>query len=256
MKRIAFFVEGQTEQLFVERLLKEIASENAIGVELQVVRGGKRTMGRHSSLVRKSGADKAYAYYAMIYDCGGESDDVDGNRKSTIVSDIRDMQLGLAEKGYIEVIGLRDLYPIPLIDLAKLEHGLSRQLRQANLIPSSIVIAVREIEDWFLAECNHYTKIDTRLVLDATQIASLGFHPCVDDLTLREEEDENGGKRPIAAASDLNSVYQLVGKTYSKSKPTVERTIDCLDYANLYLEVSRKMPKLKELIDKIDNFLT
>ena len=109
-----------------------------------------------------------------------------------------------------------------------------------------MVIAVREIEDWFLAECNHYTCIDNSLVLDITKITNLGFNPCLDDLTVRN----------TTAAEDLKSVYQLVGKTYNKNKDKVERTVECLDYANIYLNVRHKITKLNELVTKIDNFLT
>jgi hypothetical protein len=61
-------------------------------------------------------------YEALIYDCGGDNYDADGRPKSEIVSDMIEMQSRLAEQGYTEIIGLRDLYP--LTDLPKLERGL------------------------------------------------------------------------------------------------------------------------------------
>lgn len=250
MKKIAFFVEGQTEQFFINRLLREIANDKSISTDLRVLRGGKKTIRKDCPLPNNKYPVSKYEnpqnpkYEALIYDCGGDNYDAEGRYQSEIVSDMIEMQGSLEQQGYVEIIGLRDLYP--LTDLPKLERGLVYMLRQANRIPSSVVIAVREIEDWFLAERNHYTCIDASLVLDATQIASLGFNPYVDDLTLRN----------TAAAADLKSTYQLVGKTYNKSRDKVERTVECLDYSNLYIEIRARITKLDELITKIDNFLT
>lgn len=121
-----------------------------------------------------------------------------------------------------------------------------RKLTQPLPANTSMIVSVREIEDWFLAECNHYTCIDTTLELTSSQVEALGFHPCSDDLTTRS----------TSAAMDLRAVYQLAGKYYNKSKKSVERTVECLDYANLYLHISRKLPKLHTLVSKIDQFLT
>lgn len=43
MKKITFFVEGQTEQLFINKLLIEIAGQKNISVELEQFQGyGRR----------------------------------------------------------------------------------------------------------------------------------------------------------------------------------------------------------------------
>jgi len=39
VKKLAIFVEGQTEQIFVEKLLKEIAGRNRIAIEVIAVNG-------------------------------------------------------------------------------------------------------------------------------------------------------------------------------------------------------------------------
>lgn len=240
MKKIAFYVEGQTEQFFINKLLIDIAGQKNIQIELQQFQGvGKPT----KSIYPKTTANPQNPqHFALIFDCMG-----DGGVKPRILQDV----VSLFNQGYSEVIGLIDLYP--RTDLAKFENELTngtlrngRRITQPLPNDTSIVVAVREIEDWFLAECNHYTCIDAGLVLDTTQIANVGFHPCLDDLTLRN----------TTAAEDLRSVYQLVGKTYNKTKGKVERTVECLDYANLYAEVSCKLPKLNELISKINSFLT
>ena len=41
MKKIAFFVEGQTEQVFINKLLEEIAGRKNISINIFQLRGGK-----------------------------------------------------------------------------------------------------------------------------------------------------------------------------------------------------------------------
>lgn len=240
MKKIAFYVEGQTEQFFVNKLLIEIAGQKNIQIELQQFQG----IGRASRTIYPSttATPQNPQHFALIFDCRG-----DGGVKPRIIEDAT----SLFEQGYSEIIGLRDLYP--LTNLTRFKHELingtvrnNRQITPALPNNTSIVIAIREIEDWFLAENNHYLCIDSSLLLTSTQISNIGFDPIVDDLTLRTN----------SAAEDLKSVYQLVGKTYNKSKDKVDRTVECLDYCNLYLNTKNRFPQLQELIDKIDNFLT
>lgn len=238
---MAFYVEGQTELFFINKLLIEIAGQKNIQVELQQFQGvGKSTKSIYPKTVANPQNPQ---HFALIFDCMG-----DGGVKPRILQDA----VSLFSQGYSEVVGLLDFYP--RTDLAKFEielsNGTLRNGRRIAPLPNdtSIVIAVREIEDWFLAECNHYACIDASLVLDSTQIANLGFNPCLDDLTIRN----------TTAAEDLRSVYKLGDKktTYNKSKDKLERTVECLDYANLYVNVCQKIPKLRELVAKIDNFLS
>ena len=46
MKKLAVFVEGQTEQLFVERLLEEAAGKKQICIEKRQAFGGRPTVRR------------------------------------------------------------------------------------------------------------------------------------------------------------------------------------------------------------------
>ena len=79
----------------------------------------------------------------------------------------------------------------------------------------------------------------------ASNSSVLGFNPYVDDMTLRYKPSE-----------DLKRIYQLVNKTYTKKKIHIERTVECLDYGNIYINLSPKVAKLGDLISKINNFLT
>jgi hypothetical protein len=241
MKKIAFFVEGQTELFFLNKLLIEIAGTKNVLIKLIKLRG-KGTSKSTDEIFPKTLAQGSNTvnHTVLIYDCGG-----DESVKSRILEEYQD----LLSDGFSEIIGLRDLYP--LTNLIKLENILANGFavggKQVAALPlnTKIIVAVREIEDWFLADCNHYTCIDEALLTNLI-VASMGFNPCVDDLTVRS----------ISAADDLKSIYNLVGKSYNKKADNVERTIECLDYANIYLNLSLKIPKLNELISQIDTFLT
>lgn len=107
------------------------------------------------------------------------------------------------------------------------------------------MVAVNEIESWFLSECNHFTCVDP-ILTNSFIVSRVGFDPCIDDMTLRSHP-----------AQDLHDIYQLANKAYiNKTKNRVERTIECLDYANIYIKLRSKITKLNELISKIDTFLT
>lgn len=228
MKKIAFYVEGQTEQFFIKELIIAIAGIKNIHVELEKFAGKKNSSIKLLDLAHTPATPN---YSALIYDCGG-----DESVKARMLEDCQ----RLFSVGYSRVIGLRDLYP--LTDLAKLESTLQKVRPLPN--NADIIIAVHEIEAWFLAEDLHYKCIDQRLDYNTIRAAA-GFDYINDDLTLL-----------LNPATDIDRIYKAVQKRYNKSKSNVEQTVKCLDYANLYINVKSKISKLNDIITVIDNFLT
>ncbi len=237
MKKIAIFVEGQTEQLFINKLLKEIAGDKNIAITLYQLRGGTKAAKQEIFIPQPIANPATPKYEALIYDCGNDN---------KVKSDILENLTGLASKGYSEIIGIRDLFPLTLAELSRLETGL--QFIPPALvplpIPFEIIVAVYEVEAWFLAEFKHYSIIDPKLTI-AYIAANLGFDPSIDDMTLRTNP-----------AKDLNDIYQLAGKYYKKKKSDIQRTVSCLDYHNLYFHLPARIQKLGELINKINLFLS
>ena len=243
MKKIAFFVEGQTEQLFINKLIIEIAGQRNISVELERFQGnGKRpTKDIYPKTTSNPVSPK---HYALIHDCRGDS-----SVRSRIIDNYQTLFL----QGHTQIIGLLDFFPqnlCPETNLTQFENELINGTvkRNRHVTPplpdnTTIVVAVNEIESWFLSECNHFTYIDPTLK-NSLIVSRLGFDPCIDDMTLRSHP-----------AQDLHEIYQLANKAYNKKKKNVERTIDCLDYANIYIKLTSKITKLNELISKIDTFL-
>lgn len=243
MKKIAFYVEGQTEQIFINKLLIEIAGQKNIYIELQQFQGvGKPKKNIYPKTTSHSVSPK---HHALIFDCGG-----DGGVKPRILEDYQ----RLFSQGYSEIIGLLDLYP--RTDLTKFENQLiNGTIKGGRIITlplpnnTNIVIAVNEVEAWFLAECNHFECIDSSLK-NSFITSNVGFDPCTDDMTLLAHP-----------AMELHKIYQLANKAYmdkngNKRKNRIERTVECLDYESIYINVRNRITKLNELISKIDNFLT
>jgi len=235
MKKIAFYVEGQTEQFFINKLLIEIAGRKNIAIELKKF-GGKNNVPTNT-IFPKSVANASHPQYsALIYDCGGDT---------AVKPRILDDYATLMASGYVKIIGIRDLFP--LTDLLKLENYLKFG-NGTNIPPlpdkSQIIVAVHEIEAWFLSEFTHFSKLDDRLTTDYIK-CECGIDPCIDDMTLLPNP-----------AVNMKEIYELVGKHYTKNKKHVEHTVECLDYANIYLTLRSQIAKLNELIVEIDVFLS
>lgn len=232
--KMAIFVEGLTERLLVERLLYEIAGRHNIHIRLESVFGRK---GVRRIVLVSDDTPAEQRGYVLIRDCHGDDH---------VGSDIRDNYDSLVKAGYSDIIGLRDLFPKSIQDLPIL-LGLSKRSLNYKLktLPVRVkwIIAVMEIEAWFLAEHTHFTRIHKDLDIERI-VRDLGFDPRIDDMENRNHP-----------ASDLNSVYNLEGQAYDKTKEVITRTINSLDIAIMYSEM-KHVKSLERLIKVLDNFIT
>ena len=97
-----------------------------------------------------------------------------------------------------------------------------------------------EIEAWFLSEHSHFNRIDGNLTPEKIH-STLAFHPENDDMELRE-----------TPAEDLNRSYQIAGKSYGKDKNKVERTINALDFSQMYFDP--KPSSLQQLRTELESY--
>lgn len=117
--------------------------------------------------------------------------------------------------------------------------GLKNKVPQLP-IPIDFVISVLEIEAWFIAEFSHFEKIDSRLTAKFIK-EKLGI-----DITSLISEDI------IQPAKMLNTIYQLVGKGYSKRAKQIQNTVEKLDYAEIYFSMPNRIESLNELVTFIN----
>jgi len=232
MKRLAFFVEGATEVLFIEKLIQEIAGKNNVTIELGFVKGG-RTMPKQLTVIKAKNTVSGTKYYVLIINCQG-----DHQVKTRIVEE----HLSFSSQGYEKIIGIRDVRPtFQYSEIPKLKATLHKEFN-LSLIPVEIILSAMEIESIFLGETTHFEKIDPAITVDAIW-STLGFNPITDDMELRQE-----------TASDLANCYAIAGKTYEKT--LVKNTIDALDFDRMYLEQIQKFQSLSMLVSNIDSFLS
>lgn len=222
MKKIAVFVEGHTEFIFLQRLIEEIAGYGKVHIELAQMHANR------SCLFKTAGApiDSAELLITLT-NCRG-----DGTVKSAIL----ERKALLASRGYSVALGLLDLFPKTLDELDIFEEKIKIGLDDAKL-QIHICIAVKEIEAWFLNECNHFTNIDPRLT--AAKIEhDLKFNP----------EKDSAEEKVHHPATMLGKIYKLVALNYDKKENEVKRTVDAVDYEN-FIVTTRSLSK------SLDKFL-
>lgn len=231
-KKLAIFVEGQTEQLFVEKLLREIVGYKNIDITIYKFEGGKSN--RQIILIKQGNTDRHY--YVLLYNCGSYSQ---------VLSDIRKQYKSLINNGYLKIIGLRDLEQTLFAEISKLERGIKDNLKPLiqGGIPVSVCLAVREVEAWFLAEWNHFVKIDASLTPEFIE-QNCGFNPKLADIEQRSDPSQ-----------DLDEIYQLVDRNYGKDSQGIEEIINNLDYEFIYLDLVKTVKYLGYFVKEIDDFL-
>jgi len=231
MNKLAVFVEGYTEVVFIEKLIEEIAGIKNVRIESKAIRGGtnaKRTI----RTIKAAQPDTGQRFYVLIMDCGG-----DRQVKSRIIEE----HDNLTKSDYIKIIGVRDVRPdFTYSEIPRLEANLPLYVK-TSLIPVEFILGVMEIETWFLAETTHYSKIDPAITVTAIK-ATLGFDPENDNLELRPNP-----------AVDLNNCYAIGGKSYEKNR--IQDTTEVLDYLQVYMELNKKFKYIDRLVSSIDSFL-
>ena len=230
MLKIAFFVEGQTERIFLESLLNNFFTHPYFNVESYQLVEDKAT------LITKANYDHSeVTLYFLIFDVTG-----DGNVNGAIYERAESL---FTKNGYSHIFGLRDLFPhnkeeIPLIRSAFSEtfgeFGYYKMLTQ--------IIAIKEIESWFLADYDHFARMNPLLTAEWIN-SELNI-----DITRDSVEDYPHPSMVI------NSIWQLVGRSYKKRATNSFSICSYLDYT-LYCcdeQLQSRIPSFMELLNGID----
>ncbi|RON20600.1 hypothetical protein BK660_16230 [Pseudomonas brassicacearum] len=226
MRKIAIFVEGQTELHFVHRLVTEIAGYGVARVDLWIHRGGAL-----SKLRSEGPPEEVASVLVMIVNCGG-----DGSVKSSIL-ERREM---LASKDFNVIMGLQDLYPKSLEEREKFENGLAQGLDFPDQ-SIRIFLAIAEVEAWFLSEHTHFEKVDPALSLDRIR-AEIGFDPS--SPSIETEVAHPTGK--------LKQIYSLVGRLYRKREAETHSMVSHLDFDEIYTTVRDSSRSLDVFISSLE----
>jgi hypothetical protein len=233
VKKIALFVEGQTEKIFSTELLSQFFSERRLHIVSH-----KMWESYHKVQIDAFTTDEPKDYFFMIYDCG--TDD-------KVKSDIRENFQKLKKAGFSYIIGIQDLYNPQRrkkeINAEKFKRGINIDLSQE--IPTKIFLAINETEAWFIAEENHYPAISLDLTLDiVNSIAGIDV-----------QKDSTETIRHPAVV--LDKIYRAGGRKsgYSKHEYVVKEVVSKLDYDNLYIAVRNRNNSLNELLSCLDGLI-
>ena len=235
MKRMAIFVEGLTEEKFIDRLLREVVSEKKLQITHAELRGGGRTGQRLLTITARENTPLPKDYSVIILNSGSDS---------RVASDIRERYESLVNAGYSQIVGIRDVRPeVSVNEIPRLRRGLRYRLKTKPVDPL-FVLSVMETEAWFLAEFTHFLCIHEHLTISRI-VQAFGFDPETEDMQLRPEP-----------AKDLSNIYGLEGHAYTKRSNNIQRTIDALDYCKIFLEHGQRFPDLDCFIALLQRFFT
>lgn len=233
MKKIAIFTEGQTEQLLIEKIIKEAAGARDISIT-KMKASGRSNSSRSFKVITAESKDTQY--FVLMVDCSSDS---------KVKSDILDEYSKLSAAGYQKIIGIRDVYPdVSYAETSKLRAGLNVGLPEG--IPKvSFILGVMEIEAWLLAEHNHFSKIHEKITVNRIK-ETLGINLINDDLEQRKKPSE-----------DLYNIYWLESIHYDKSKKKImDKILSVLDLSYLKNVVSQKFYDLQTLYQEVDLFFS
>jgi hypothetical protein len=222
MKRIAVFVEGQTEVAFARRLFEEVAGQNKLSFAEIGPAYFDMSVAAHGS-----GEDEKP--FVLLYNCGNDS---------KVKSEIYDQLNRLEASGYTSVLGLRDLYPQDVEDLDEIQA-----IDGTPSIPVEIIVSIYEIEAWFIGDSSHFARWDKKLTRELV-LEKVG----VDINNI----DFESVRHP---AQLLDQIYSLVGRGYKKRQHFVIKVVYCLDIEFFYLDMKMKSKSIERLTANIDEFL-
>src|SRR6266481_7176937 len=155
MRKSIFVVEGQTEQIFVQKFIEKMVTLKDCRVELGSLRHGDLKIFRNNGI----SFDQA-SYCVRIINVGN-----DDKVNSFIDENLQNFQ----DKGFEIIYGLRDGYTgdkkkLP-IDTDKIDKYFE-PLATAKNLTLDVIIAVEEIEAWFLSVPSFFSSYDHSLTPD------------------------------------------------------------------------------------------
>ncbi len=231
MKKAIFVVEGQTEQIFVERFIKALVALQPCYVTLEKLHGDS------ICLIGTRGSPIEFAsHFIRIINAQGD------DRVNSFIEDRLD---GFVEKGFRVIYGLRDRYTgdgNKRVDFEKISAYFSKISAERNIIVNTVV-AIDEIEAWFLAVPKFFRAYDDSLILEKIN-ECLGY-----DLSLIDIESI---EHP---AMEINKVLMTVGTKYRKHADDSHKIANELDYDTLYLERTNDIPALSRFTAALETIL-
>lgn len=216
MIEVAVFVEGHTELIFMREYLLKMYDYQNVSIECFTL----FTDGNFNETEYPFPNVDA-GFYFQIINVGNDN---------AVLSRLLNREKYLWNMGFHKIIGVRDMYSKAYreavqngvinedINLKFVEGAkITIQSKSVNAQNIHFCYAIMEVEAWILGLKNCFTHLDAKL--NAGYIAQkLGYH-----LDLIDPEVTF-----FHPASNIGDIYNLVGKTYSKSKGDINAIMNNL----------------------------
>jgi hypothetical protein len=207
MRKVAIFTEGQSEQIFVRNLLLQTIDCSKVSFKCFKLYAGKTVPARFD--FPNPNAEVSF----LIVNVGQDE---------KVLSIIKEREKDLIRKGFVRILGLRDMYSDEYLKRSPKEINSSvieafidgwNSTIQNMSDPSKIKmhIAVMELEAWFLAIYHIFERKNSKLSVEYIE-SQLGIN-------LNDIDPQTEFLKP---SEEVNRIFQLVGLQYKKKEHDVE----------------------------------
>ena len=218
MRKIAIFVEGLAEQIFVREMLLRVYGYTNVGIQCYKLHAQRDEKAPYPFPNGGDAGPEEQDNYYMIVNVEGEN---------MVLSAIKSRITRLQDVGFEKIIGLRDMYCDEYhrhskrqIDNSVSERFIRGHDKQIELIPHQELIrfffAIMEVEAWFLGFEEIFSRIDPKLTTSYIR-EQTGI-----DLT---NDPETTIYHPAEA---IRQIFLLIDKTYKKHEHEISSIIDTL----------------------------
>ena len=233
MKKAIIVVEGQTEQIFTHTLIQKLVSLQPYHIHLQKLHGGLEIeIGPRGTSIEHA------THYIRIINVEGDDQ---------VNTYIEDRLIAFKNRDFKTIYGLRDRFTGDKQKTklsTELINNRCKELEAEHGITIEVIVAIEEIEAWFMSVPNFFINYDDSLTL-AKINEILGY-----DLSTTHVESLPHPSQTI------HQILSSVNKTYKKRSAEVHKIVSVLDFDSLYLEKTNSIQPLKKFVAALENCLS
>jgi len=232
MIKIGIFVEGQTERIFVVEFLKEYLGGEHKFSRLEIKLKNKNT----TTFITERKFSQS-RFYFLIFDTSG-----DGNVLPALYERSENM---IKKNNFHFLLALQDLYPKPRNSKSKILNNFLKSIDRFDFKEKlRFILAIMEIEAWFLADYNLFKKLYN----------IISFEYIYEKLNI--DLKNNNSEFYQHPAEIINRIFKLFNEKYRKSEKQIRKIVSNLDFDLLCSdETLKKIKSFKYFIHCIDEAL-
>jgi len=220
LQKVAIFVEGQGELIFIRKLLVLLNDPAQVSFECFKLYGNLE-----QKVPYPYGTTNPLAkIYFKIINVGNDE---------RVLSAIKEREEKLFKSGFNKIIGLRDMYSKAYRKKSKNVINDNVTQETIKLVTTTIVnmsnhdkiifhFAIMELEAWWLSMYNLFARIDDRLTVSFIE-KKLGYN-------LSNIDPETSFFHP---SLEIDKIFKLVGSSYKKHFDDVESITSKIEFSDI-----------------------